>query len=376
MVDHNDRSYEVLPLSISELQITHLRNITALQLECSTGMNVFFGRNGSGKTSILEALSLLSSGKSFRSHLKSRIIQYDQPCLTLFAKALLGSHSYSLGMEKSQNDETRLRLNNEDIHSISKFANLLPVQLLHPHSYSLLEGGSQPRRHFMDWGVFHVEHFFWELWNNARRLLKQRNAALKQQLPFDEVMLWDQDLVVVAESVDEMRQRYVEQLTPCFQAVLSEISALPMIDLKYYSGWNREKTLADHLRDRALADRALGYTCVGPHRADVKLSLEGIPIQDVLSRGQQKLVIFALRFAQVKLLEQQMGKKSIFLIDDMPSELDSDHQERLFSLINQMSQSTQFFLTGVHKENFASLNNPKMFHVEHGQIIHGKIATL
>lgn len=376
MGNHKGRPYEALPLSISELQITHLRNITAVQLECSAGVNVFFGKNGSGKTSILEALSLLSSGKSFRSHLKSRIIQYDQPCLTLFAKALLGNHSYSLGMEKSQNDETRLRLNNEDIHSIAKFANLLPVQLLHPHSYSLLEGGSQPRRHFMDWGVFHVEHFFWELWNNARRLLKQRNAALKQQLPFDEVMLWDQDLVVVAESVDEMRQRYIEKFIPYFQAILSEMTTLPIIDLKYYSGWNHEKSLADHLRDRALADRALGYTCVGPHRADVKLSLDGVPIQDVLSRGQQKLVIFALRFAQVKLLEQQMGKQSIFLIDDMPSELDSDHQGRLFDLINHMSQSTQFFLTGVHKEDFAPLNNPKMFHVEHGRVMPDKIVTL
>lgn len=357
-------------MSIAALQITTLRNITALSLECDRKINVIYGSNGSGKTSILEALNLLSTGKSFRSHIKSRLIQYNAENFTLFAKVLLENNKICpVGLEKSISDETRFRIQGEDVASIIEFARLIPIQLLHPHSYELLEGGSKPRRQFIDWGVFHVEPLFHSLWNNAQRLLKQRNAAIRSQRPKDEIQLWDADFICLAESLDEMRRDYVSSFESIFQSILAKISDLPRISIQFRSGWNKDIGLSAQLNERLNADRLLGYTYCGPHRADLKLSCDAVPVQDALSRGQQKLLVFALRFAQAQLLQQQTQKSTTFLIDDLPSELDDTHQARLFAMIEEMSPIMQFFLTGVHADSFKSLSGARMFHVEHGALL-------
>lgn len=357
-------------MAIKHLKINKLRNIASLEISCADAVNVICGPNGSGKTSILEAIAMLSTGKSFRSHLKSRVIQYDQSSLVLFARVKLAGKEIPVGMEKSLSDETRLRMAGEDVLSISALADILPVQLLHPHSYELLEGGSKLRRQFIDWGVFHVEHLFYAFWQNAQRILKQRNAALKQRANIEEIQMWDEDLVSIATTLDEMRANYVEQLTPLFEALLAEITTLPPLTLHYYPGWNRDLGLKAQLERRVMQDRDLGYTVSGPHRADLKLSIDGVPVQDALSRGQQKLLVFALRFAQAQLLQQQTEtKRTVFLIDDLPSELDANHQARLFDLITRFAeQQNQFFLTGVSQDSFQVLTDATLFHVEHGAL--------
>jgi len=356
-------------MSIQQLQIVNFRNISSLNISCDSKINIIYGLNGSGKTSVLEALFMLGTGKSFRSHLKSRIIQYEKPSLTLFTRLIHADDQVkSLGIEKSIAGDTKLRLQSNDVPSISEFAKLLPLQLLHPHSYELLEGGSKPRRQFIDWGVFHVEHQFHQLWSELQRILKQRNAAIKSQLPRNQIQLWDVELVRLSEAVDCLRQEYCLQLTPIFLQILAQITDIPDVDVTYYSGWSQRLSFAEQLTQRLTADIQSGYTLVGPHRADLKLSVAGVPAQDALSRGQQKLLVFAMRFAQAQLLQQQTSKKAIFLIDDLPSELDMEHQAKLFLLIQQLSETNQFFLTGVQQQNFDTLVNAKLFHVKQGEI--------
>lgn len=356
-------------MALKSLHISNLRNIANTELLFDPHINVICGPNGSGKTSILEAINMLSTGKSFRSHLKSRIIQYSQDKLTLFTQLQSDQLVIPIGLEKSLADDTQLRVSGEDADSISALARILPVQLLHPHSYELLEGGSKPRRQFIDWGVFHVEHLFYELWNNVQRIIKQRNAAIKSQFSAQEIQVWDKELISLALMLDDMRSDYLNQLIPLFHEKLAQITDIDAISTVYYPGWNRELGFEAHLTERIYQDMALGYTHPGPHRADLKLTINKVPVQDALSRGQQKLLVFALRFAQAELYQQTSGKNVLFLIDDLPSELDMQHQQKVFTLIETMTDKAQFFLTGIDQNSFQQFKQARMFHVEHGSVI-------
>lgn len=338
-------------MRVETLKITQLRNLSALTLDFGQ-INVIWGPNGSGKTSILEALNLLSTGKSFRSHLKSRLIQFSKDNMVLFARTQDELQNIStLALEKNQVGETKLR--HQGFPALpSEIAKLMPIQLLHPHSYELFEGGANPRRQFIDWGVFHVEHGFYAFWQGAQRILKQRNMALKSQLSPQEIALWDKDLVYYAESIDILRARYTEKFIPLFQTLLAGLSDLPAIAVDYYSGWSKDLGLAVQLVERTQADRQAGYTYFGPHRADLKFSVNGVPVQEALSRGQQKILVYAMRFAQARLLAEEQQKYALFLMDDLPSELDLEHQGRIFDLIQDLSQHHQFFLTGVQMKVF------------------------
>jgi DNA replication and repair protein RecF len=353
---------------LHKLQIIHLRNLKHINLSDLAPVNVITGKNGSGKTSILEAIYILGTGKSFRSHLKSRLIQFDQNVMTLFCKISSHGKFITLGIEKSVNDETKLRVQGESVASVAQFAKYFPIQLFHPQSYELLDGGSKPRRAFIDWGLFHVEHEFAAYWNKLQRLLKQRNAAIKACLSSDEITLWDSDFVKLSEIITLMRASYIEQLIPIFNKIINSIFDEININFKFYRGWSEDKPLEEYLQQRLFKDKQLGYTSYGPHKADIRLSYLGTPIQDVLSRGQQKLLVFALRFSQAILLQQQTSKSVLFLIDDIASELDNEHKNKLLKLINEHSKVMQFILTGTNSDVFSEIENKKLFHVERGEI--------
>ncbi len=358
-------------MAFTRLTIQQLRNISQATLTFHPHMNFIYGDNGSGKTSLLEALYLLALGKSFRSHLKSRIINNDAEQMILFGIYHAESHQpLKIGLEKNLQTETRLHVNSVSHHSFLELANVIPLQLLHPNSYELLLEGSKPRRQFIDWGVFHVEHSFYPLWNKVQQLLKQRNAALRHQLPSDEVLLWDIELNEIANRLDNMRMEYLSQLEPLFQQIIQQLLPDISIKLTYYRGWSRDSELIMLLKTRLNEDRSLGYTRYGPQRADIRLMYLGKPVQEILSRGQQKLLVLALKLAQATLLQQQCNKSCVYLIDDLPSELDNKKQALIIQLLSQLSG--QFFITAIEKaqltgfiDSFATFN---MFHVEHGVI--------
>tara|TARA_R110000868_G_scaffold158036_3_gene385762 strand:- start:4624 stop:5754 length:1131 start_codon:yes stop_codon:yes gene_type:complete len=360
---------ELRPMFFHRLEIHNFRNINRASLNCHPRFNIIIGENGSGKTSLLEAIHLLALGRSFRSHLKSRIINHESTSLAVFAELTdkEGRH-IPAGIEKSVSEDTKLRLNGETPESIAELARLLPIQLLNPDSYELIDSGPKYRRQFLDWGVFHVEPRFIDVWNKAQRLLKQRNAAIRQQYSQNDILVWDQELVSIAEDLDMMRQAYFELFEPLFHEVCRQIVPIEGIKLQYYSGWDKKLGLLDQLQHRIDRDIALGYTHNGPHRADLRLKLDAVPVQDVLSRGQQKLLVCALRIAQAKLYEAQANVPCIFLIDDLPSELDQHRRGVLLEMLLQMSG--QFFITGVDEDQLASLlgDDAQLINIEAGEL--------
>ncbi len=354
-------------MSLTRLHIDSFRNITTAQLQLGDGLNLIYGHNGSGKTSILEAIYFLGMGRSFRSHLSQRVIQNQQGQLTLFANLELQQQQAKIGLRRFRSGETEVKINGDKVKRLSTLAETLPIQVITPESFSLLFEGPKPRRQFIDWGAFHTDKNFYMAWANVRRVLKHRNQMLKNETPYQQVQFWDKELVRYAEIVTQIRKQYVSSLNGLLKGIIEEF--LPQIDVKvsFTRGWDSKTDYQTLLENQYPRDLAAGHTASGPHKADLRLRVGTLPVQDVLSRGQLKLLVCALRIAQGKLLKQQIDKNSIYLVDDLPSELDARHRKLL---LQQLSDTgAQVFVTAIEPAAIMdSLNTPpvKVFHVEHG----------
>jgi DNA replication and repair protein RecF len=352
--------------TINRLVLDNIRNLSHAELKFSSRYNLCYGSNGSGKTSILESIYLLSNGKSFRSHNKSRIIQHQQDSFTIFAEVISHDSEEKIGMQKSQNGHTRLQLNGEKCKSLAMIAEILPVVLIDPNSYGLIEDGPTSRRQYLDWGLFHVEQSYAQLTSDYAQCLKQRNAALKQSKPIPELKLWDGSLASLGEQIHCCRLRFLEAIEPFFHKLIIALDFSVDVQLDYAPGWDQKLDLLTAIQRGLGKDMALGYTTVGPQRADVLFSVNDVPASDVLSRGQEKLVVTALMLAQGEYYRHVKQDECIYLIDDLPSELDQSNRDKLFELLATIPGQMLITATDVRyfPKNINMLGN--VFHVKHG----------
>jgi len=360
---------------IQRLQVQNVRNLGRVSLPALGPINIFYGANGSGKTSLLEAIHLLLVGRSFRqAQLKPLLSEGQQECV-VFGELTSQEQDrrFTLGQQRSHDTKPLIRLNGERLSSLAELVRLAPLQVLNSDSFELLTGGPSQRREYLDWGLFHVEPNFYATWRQAQRALKQRNTLIRHgKIDRSQLLLWSREYARYGEQLDQMRLQYMEQLEPVFQRVLCELT--PQIGerlaLAYTRGWSRDHSLEQLLVEGIDKDLQQGFTRSGPHRADVKVQLGQTLASETLSRGQLKLVVASLRLAQAELLQQQVNERCIFLIDDLPAELDRRHRQKLCHLLEQ--QELQVMITCIeHQDLIDCWSRPdclQMFHVEHGTI--------
>ncbi|MHB1946683.1 MAG: DNA replication/repair protein RecF [Gammaproteobacteria bacterium] len=357
-------------MALIRLDITDFRNLLSIKLEpLPRGFNLIYGKNGSGKTSLLEAIYYLSLGRSFRSSAISRVIRNTADKFALFAHILhRSSQSIPIGVERHKSGDVKIRISGKDVRSTAELADLTPVQLINSNCFNLLEAPGF-RRKYLDWGAFYLSQDFIRHWRAFDRALKQRNAALRGQLSRPELDVWTQKLIESAASLDHMREEYVTNLFPLLLKTINELLTIHDLEISYQPGWDNAQSYQDILSQSIDKDRYLGYTQYGPHRADFKINVNKMPAKDILSRGQQKLFVCAMLLAQGTLLHSYTNKRPIYLVDDLPAELDSTSRSNLMSLLSR--QEAQVFVTTVEREILDAnlIQSPmKMFHVEHGDI--------
>lgn len=359
-------------MSLIRINLTAVRNLQPSTLMPSPRINILYGANGSGKTSVLEGIHLLGLARSFRSARLLPVIQYEQQVCTLFGQVSLADGRQSnLGVSRDRQGDFQIRIDGQNARSAAQLAETLPLQLINPDSFRLLEGSPKIRRQFLDWGVFHVEPRFLPAWQRLQKALKQRNSWLRRgTLDAVSQAAWDRELCLASDEIDSYRRSYIQQLKPVFERTLSELVELQGLTLSYYRGWDKDRPLNDVLTSSLLRDQQIGHTQSGPQRADLRLRLGAHNAADILSRGQQKLVVCALRIAQGHLVDQAKRGQCIYLVDDLPSELDEQHRRALCRLLEDLN--CQVFITCVDHELLSDgwqTDTPvSMFHVEHGRI--------
>jgi DNA replication and repair protein RecF len=359
-------------MSLVRFTVTAVRNLHPVTLSPSPRINILHGDNGSGKTSVLEAIHLLGLARSFRSSRLQPVIQNEQPACTVFGQVRQTDGSTrNLGISRNRQGEFQIRIDGESVRTAAELAHALPLQLINPDSFTLLEGSPKVRRQFLDWGVFHVEQRFLGTWQRLQKALRQRNAGLRRgTLDHASQAAWDHEMCSASDEIDGYRRSYIAALKPVFEQVLAALLQLPELTLSYYRGWDKDRDLAEVLLGMRERDQQFGHTHAGPQRADLRIRIGAHNAADILSRGQQKLVVCALRIAQGRLLNQARQGQCIYLVDDLPSELDAQHRQALCRLIEELG--CQVFITCVDPQiliNDWREDTPvSMFHVEHGRI--------
>ncbi len=357
-------------MALLRFDITDFRNLGLAKIDLmADGFNFFHGCNGSGKTSLLEAIYYLSRGRSFRSTRINHIINHSAEKFSLFAHIQTPHQQMiPIGIERHRHGETKIRISGEDSSSSAELLELTPSLLINSTCFNLLDAGPIFRRKYIDWGAFyHTPHFF-PAWKTYERVLKQRNTALREHKSRKELEIWTLELIKSAALLDTLRRDFITQLFPFLHSILFELIEIPGLKFTYYPGWDESLSYQDAMAEWGDKDSYAGYTQLGPHRADLKISIHQIPAKDILSRGQQKLFICAMIVAKGAMLQGCINRKPIYLIDDLPSELDSKSRCHLMELLAR--QNAQVFVTMVEREELIySCQAPmKMFHVEHGSV--------
>ncbi|HET8729789.1 MAG TPA: DNA replication/repair protein RecF [Moraxellaceae bacterium] len=355
-------------MTISRLEIANVRNLQSVSLLPHPQLNLFVGQNGSGKTSVLEALYLLGLGRSFRSGRVRRLINDNASQCTVFVAFAEGGGA---GIQRNANGESQFRLDGRSNINLADIAHRLPLSLLDPASFAELQEGSKPRRAQLDWGVFHVEHRFYPSWVRYQRALKQRNSLLRSgNIQAFESGAWDQELAETAALLHAFRLAHLSVWVPVWESVIESFLPGFPLTLEYHAGWDTDKALDALLADSWLRDLERGHTQIGPHRADLRIKLGTAPADEVLSRGQLKLALCALKLSQITVLRDQ-GIQSLILIDDLASELDAGARSRLLGYLG--GTAAQIFITAIDSADLmaelqGSEKGFRMFHVEHGTI--------
>lgn len=352
---------------LKKLGIFNFRNIRNTDLLPHESLNLITGNNGSGKSSLLEAIQCLSTGHSFRTRKYKELIsrEKDAYLLTTSFSAPLSNREHRAGLERKADGKISLRLDFEDIKSQSDITRLLPVKTLTPDTHKLIQDGPDERRQFMDWGLFHVEPAFLSHWKNFRRSLSQRNQLLRDSAPTTDIQIWDKPYVDSATLLHVARKAYTEQLNLALQKRLTTSNFGFHVELQYRPGWDQARRLEIHLLENLDTHRKMKTTTEGPHRADLVIRTDGIIAKQLLSRGQEKTLVYLLHLAQLDLLHKTTNNKAIVLCDDLTSELDDLNSQTLIEQL--LALESQIFVTGITLRTLSAQDHGA-FHMEHGKL--------
>ena len=336
--------------------------------------NVLYGENGSGKTSLLEAIHVLGTARSFRSGRPKSQVQHGKDHYVVRGeRQTLGTGTRAVGVQRSIDGSATLRVGGETTRSVAHLADELPLLALNSDSFELLIGEPAQRRRFLDWGVFHVEHDLREARQQFQRALAQRNNLLRRgRIDATELDVWTREVALNGEAVSAGRSRFLEAIQSHLTPLLDELSPeLVEVQLSYRQGWDSGKSYREALEQGLTSDQEQGFTQRGPQRADLRVQMGGYSAADTLSRGQQKLLVSAMKLAQVSLLAE-LGTSSMLLVDDLPSELDASRCEAVCGLLGRIPVQTMITCVdpGMVPASWLSKDDGDvaMFHVKHGTV--------
>lgn len=330
-------------------------------------LNLWVGDNGAGKTSVLEAVSILSVGRSFATSRLKSVIAFDQPSLTVFGQVNTGTEAHRMAIQVSRDDDRKLRLDGSTARGQAALSRVLPVLHITPHSTDLVSGSPGDRRRFLDWGAFHWSGGNATCFSALRRALLQRNTALRSGiLELSALEPWDRQIGLYGEAVDKWRRAFLSDVTPLFGALCDRFELGIQLELSYKNGWGSGSLVdaLEHSRPRDLKSRS---SLVGPHRGDFEIGRDGVRAADTLSRGQLKIANLALVLSQLQ-AAAGLGISPVLCLDDIGAELDGDFLSRVWREV--LASEVQVLATGISVERTGLdsgwLRNANVFHVKHG----------
>jgi DNA replication and repair protein RecF len=338
-------------MRLQTITTQNFRNLAEAETEFHPQSNILVGRNGQGKTNLLEAIYFLSTTKSFRTTRTASVFRFDVP--SVFASGNVArdgiTRTVSVGLEAGETKRRVLMINGEKV-TLPAYLEALSVFAYSAARLDAIRGTPEERRRFLDRGIATVNPAYVEQLSRYMRVLRQRNVllteiAIKAQSPAT-LDAWDNELMVAANAVHRARGAYAADLADVFREIVRRHGYhVTNVELAY-----RPNATGDVARLRREELRAR-MTLVGPQRDIVEFLVDGRAAGEVLSGGEQKMIVLFLKFAKVELFRRRHEDAPLFLLDDIDAELDL---EILQQLLSNLPAATQVFATSA-KEAFLSV---------------------
>lgn len=339
---------------LQHLTLLNYKNISSQSFDFDNKINCFVGKNGIGKTNILDAIYHLAYGKSYFNPLASQNIKHDEDFFLIDAVFNKQNQEAKISCSLKRGQKKVIKKNNKIYEKLSEHIGFIPLVIISPSDTDLIIEGSETRRKFIDSVISTLDNKYLNELIQYQKLIAQRNALLKyfalnQTFDKDNLAIYDDQLEPLGKIIFEKRTHFLEQFIPIFQKYYAIISTeAESVQLIYQSQLFRAdlKTLFSQNLNK---DRALQYTSTGIHKDDLSFEIEGYPIKKFGSQGQQKSFLIALKLAQFEFIKEQSGELPILLFDDIFDKLDESRVGKIVTMVNDKVFG-QIFISDTHAE--------------------------
>lgn len=361
---------------LTELSILNYKNIAQVELKLSPKINCFIGKNGMGKTNLLDAIYYLSFCKSYTNPIDSQIIKHDADLCMLQGKySFKDALPVEIYSAIRRRQKKQFKRNRKEYERFSDHIGLIPLVMVSPTDNELITGGSDRRRKFMDMAISQFNKDYLRSLVRYNKALQQRNALLKsdiQHIDFTLLELLEEQLIDDGNFIYQRRKEFIDNLIPIFNDFYRSIShSADNVSFDYISQLN-DADFRQIVRANRQRDIAVGYTTVGIHRDELEMLLDSFPIKKVGSQGQNKTYFVSMALAQFQYLQEWGGRTPILLLDDIFDRLDAERVHQIVKLISGQ-RFGQIFLSDTNRESLDRIvemvdNESHIYSVANGEI--------
>jgi DNA replication and repair protein RecF len=362
---------------LKELHLINFKNYEEAEVSLGRGVNCFVGRNGSGKTNILDAVYYLSMCKSYLNVMDRQNIRFGEQFFSVRGEWEKDEVSIDIHCAVKQGTKKVFRRNRKEYEKLADHIGQFPVVMISPYDRDLISEGSELRRKWMDGIISQFDRQYLEDIQRYSRVLEQRNALLRNMFDhglFDResIDVWNVQMCELGDRIYEKRVKFINEFLPVFRERYDFIGEITEeVGLEYRSQLH-ESSFSDLLTTFERKDALSHYSNAGVHKDDLIFTIKGHPIKRFGSQGQQKSFIIALRLAQYEWLSRHLEVKPVLLLDDIFDKLDQTRVKKLLQLVSD-HYFDQVLVTDTEQERlqqiFTSVDSElRIFRVESGVV--------
>ena len=367
-------------MHLEELSIVNFKNYESADLSFSKGVNCISGKNGVGKTNLLDAIYYLALTKSYFNPIDNQMLRHGEKMMMVKGVFEIDGKQEKITCGIRTGQKKIVKRNQREYEKIAEHIGLIPLVIITPFDSYLILEGSDVRRKFMD-GIISQENTSY-LHNllQYNRALQQRNLLLKHfsrehHFDKDALEIWNEKLIEFGEPIFELRSAFIDNFVPVFQEFYTRISVgKEEVSLQFRSSL-AEGDFRSQLESNLNEDLLKQYTGMGIHKDDLVFSIDGYPLKKFASQGQQKTFLLALKLAQFRQMQETMGQTPILLLDDIYDKLDEWRMRELMKVVSEKGFE-QIFITDTHSDRVVDFFKDsgisvKSYEIEEGGILNG-----